>query len=238
VRQKTPTLLIDLNADLAEGRASDAELMQLVTSVNIACGAHAGGPSEMLAALELAHRLRLCVGAHPGFMDREEFGRKETAITPEDLRALLEYQVGALKSLSEGVGVIVEHLKPHGALYHQVMRDHDLAQTLLLVAKRHGLAVMGLPDVPLEQWSGLLGVRYIREGFADRRYRQDGSLMPRSQPDAMLRDPRQAAKQVRRLVEEQHVDSICIHGDEPDAVAFAASLRTQLLKEHINLLAR
>jgi UPF0271 protein len=227
---------IDLNADLAEG-LPDTEMMALVTSANIACGCHAGGPKEMMNCLELARQNHVRIGAHPGYLDREHFGRKEMDISPDDLRDLLEYQVGALAALSELAGVTIRYIKPHGAMYHQASVDKPLGLVLLLTAKRHRLAVMGLPGTKLEQLAEHLGVVYIREGFADRRYRSDGSLVPRTEAKAMIDDPSEAAKQVQRLVKEKGVQSICVHGDTPGAVAFTKALRKQLQSDHFDFVA-
>jgi len=227
---------IDLNADLAEG-LPDAEVMALVTSANVACGCHAGGSKEMMTCLELARKHRVRIGAHPGYADREHFGRQEMDISPDDLRDLLEYQIGALAALCELAGVDIKYVKAHGAMYHQTSLDKPLGLSLLLTAKRHRLAVVGLPGTMLEQLAGHLGVPYIREGFADRRYRANGSLVPRTEAKAMIDDPLEAAKQVQRLVKEQGVQSICVHGDTPGAVAFTKALRQQLQSERFDFVA-
>jgi UPF0271 protein len=191
----------------------------------------------MTSCLELARQHHVRVGVHPGYLDREHFGRREIDISPDDLRDLLEYQVGALAALCELTGVTIRYLKPHGAMYHQTSTNKALGLSLLSTAKRHRLAVMGLPWTTLEQLAELLGVPYIREGFADRRYRANGSLVPRTETNAMLVDPVEAAKQVQWLVKERGVQSICVHGDTPGAVAFTKVLRQQLQCEHFDFAA-
>ncbi len=218
-------MLIDFNADIAEGCPNDAELMQYVQSVNIACATHAGSPAIMVQALREAKARGLRVGAHPGFFDRENFGRQEVKVTPEELYHIVLYQLAALKSLADEVGIAVAYVKPHGAMYHQVGRDRSQAEVMVEASRKFGVAIMGQPGMVIEAECKANGVQYLKEGFADRRYRPDGTLVPRDQPDAMLHDPHDAARQVRWLVETVGVDSICVHGDEPKAVAFVREVR-------------
>ncbi len=220
---------IDFNADIAEGCPHDAELMQYVQSVNIACATHAGSPATMIQALREAKARGLRVGAHPGLFDREHFGRKETPVTPEELYHIIVYQLGALRSLAEEVGIPISYVKPHGAIYHQVARDQQLAKTLVDAARKYDLAIMGQPGTSIENECKAAGIQYLKEGFADRRYQPDGTLVPRTQPDAMLHDPHEAAQQVRWLIDTIAVDSICVHGDEPEAVAFVKAVRRLLV---------
>lgn len=222
-------MIIDFNADIAEGCPHDAELMQYVQSVNIACATHAGSPVIMVQALREAKARNLRVGAHPGYFDRENFGRQEVKVTPEELYYNVIYQLAALKSLAEEVGIAVAYVKPHGAKYHQVGRDRSLAKAMVDAARKFGLAIMGQPGTVIEAVCKTNGVHYLKEGFADRRYLPDGTLVPRTQHDAMLYDPHEAVKQIRWLVEAFGVDSICVHGDEPKAVTFVRELR-QLLE--------
>lgn len=223
-------MMIDFNADIAEGCPYDAELMQYVQSVNIACATHAGSPAIMVQALREAKARNLRVGAHPGYFDRENFGRQEVKVTPEELYHILIYQLAALKSLADDVGIAVTYVKPHGAKYHQVGRDQLLAKAMVDAARKFGLAVMGQPGTVIEAECKRAGVEYLKEGFADRRYLPDGTLVPRTQPDAMLHDPHEAVKQIRWLIDTFGVDSICVHGDEPKAVAFVRGVRGLLLE--------
>ncbi|HQR07900.1 MAG TPA: 5-oxoprolinase subunit PxpA [Gemmatales bacterium] len=221
-------MLIDFNADIAEGCPHDAELMQYVQSVNIACATHAGSPAIMVQALREAKARNLRVGAHPGYFDREHFGRTELPVTADELYQIVIYQLGALQTLATEVGMAVSYVKPHGAMYHQVGRDQALAEAVAMAARKFGLAVMGLPDSQLEDASSWAGIQYLREGFADRRYRPDGSLVPRTEPNAMIHDPVQALRQIHWLMETVDVVSICVHGDEPEAVRFLREMRRLL----------
>jgi UPF0271 protein len=219
---------IDLNADLGEGAGFDAELMPLVTSANVCCGLHAGGPGEIARTLVLAHRFGVRVGAHPGYADREHFGRRELALANQDLLALCVYQLGALDAMAESLGLGVHYVKPHGALYNQACRDRNVADLLVIAATHLRLPVVGLPGSQLEA-ACRDRVPFVAEGFADRRYRPDGSLVPRSEPDAFVHDPDEAVKQVEWLIREAGVRTICVHGDNPEAVAFAGAVREALL---------
>lgn len=226
---------IDLNADLAEGCPYDAELMEIVTSANICCGQHAGGPEIMREALATARQLGVRVGAHPGYADREHFGRRALTIPPPQLYLAVLQQIQDLIQEAAEEGVKVAYVKPHGAMYHQASYEPGLALAVVRAAKECKLAVMGLPTTLLESTAKQLDVPFIREGFADRRYNNNGTLVPRSEPDAMLTDPHEAAQQVRRLVSQRSVQSICVHGDKPDALEFARALREELNKQGLSL---
>jgi UPF0271 protein len=227
-------LCIDLNSDLGEGCASDPELMPLITSANIGCGFHAGDCETTFAALELAARCHVQVGAHPGFPDREEFGRRELNWPPERILHECIYQAGAVKALARTAGCTVRYLKPHGALYNMACRDAAVATAVIAAAVELGLAVMGLPDSQLQR-TAQGNVPFIAEGFADRRYRPDGSLMPRTEPDAFVNDPALAVEQAQRLIRDRGVRTLCVHGDNPHALAFVQALRTSLLSKGFTL---
>ncbi|GBD36339.1 hypothetical protein HRbin36_01461 [bacterium HR36] len=226
---------IDLNADVAEGVGNEAELLPLVTSANVACAAHAGSPADIWFTLQLAKRLGVVVGAHPGYFDREHFGRRELSWQPESLHAELVYQLSALQGLAQAAGVQLHYLKPHGALYNQACREEPLADLLARLAKQWNLALVGLPNSWLERCAARQGVRFCREGFADRRYQPDGSLVPRHRADAFVDDPQQAAQQVLRLVEEYRVQTVCVHGDRPGVVAFTRHLREELERRGVTV---
>lgn len=221
-------MLIDLNADLGEGAGADAELMPLLTSANVCGGLHAGGPDALRAAVELAAKHGVAVGAHPGYDDRANFGRRDQALTGPQLGSLLAYQIGAVQAVARLVGVGVRYVKPHGALYTQACRDEHYAVPVMGVALLHGLTVVGLPGSVLE---GVCRgkVPFVAEGFADRRYRPDGSLVPRTDPGAFVHDAEEAAAQVERLIRDRGVRTVCVHGDNPEAVAFARAVRETLL---------
>ncbi len=226
---------IDLNADLGEGAGFDAELMPLVTSANVCCGAHAGDPDTTRATLELAARHGVTVGAHPGYPDREHLGRRELHVRPEQVGTLCLYQIGGLEALARVVPVPVKYLKPHGALYNQACRDEPLARAVAAVALLSGLALVGLPGSRLEVAADRIGLPFVPEGFADRRYRPDGSLVPRTEPDAFVHDPAEAVRQVQWLIRERGVRTVCVHGDNPEAVAFTRAVRGALLARGFTL---
>jgi UPF0271 protein len=229
-------MLIDLNADLGEGAGTDAALMPLITSANVSCGFHAGDSETVAAALELAKRHGVRVGAHPGYPDREHFGRREMTIPGQDLLGLLNRQLHRLSELACEQGLEVRYVKPHGALYNQACRDERVAGPVVLACKSFersmttlGVAVVGLPGSELDRLTAEVGLAFIPEGFADRRYRPDGSLVPRTEPDALLHDPKEVVEQVEWLVREKGVRTICVHGDTPGAVEFVRAVRAALL---------
>jgi UPF0271 protein len=228
-------MLIDLNADLGEGAGTDADLMPLITSANISCGFHAGDADTIAAALELAKTHGVRVGAHPGYPDREHFGRRERDYDEYRLYLMCLHQLGALIALSDEVGVKVVYLKPHGALYHQATRNGgDAYATGLLNAAASQavdgvLPVVALPDSLLQRVAIQLNHPFIPEGFADRRYRPDGTLVPRTEPDAILHEVKEVVAQVEWLVREKGVRTICVHGDTPGAVEFVRAVRAALL---------
>jgi UPF0271 protein len=226
---------IDLNADLGEGAGFDAELMPLVTSANVCCGLHAGGPDEVARTIELAKRHGVVVGAHPGYADRESFGRRELDLDPRAVYQLCVYQVGAVWALANSLGWELRYVKPHGALYNQACRDLPIAEAVVYSANVFRLPVMGLPGSALESACRAAGVLFFREGFADRWYRPDGSLVPRTEPGAFVNDPAVAVAQVEWLIRDRGVRTVCVHGDNPRAVAFTTAVRTALLDRGFTL---
>jgi UPF0271 protein len=225
---------IDLNCDLGEGCPYDDELMALITSANVACGFHAGDPATACAALVSAARHGVQAGAHPGFPDREGFGRRELA---RDERRVFEdcaYQIGALAGLAKAVGLPLRYVKPHGALYNMACRDDAYARPVIAAAEQFGLAMMGLPGSRLEALSAGR-VPFVAEGFADRRYLPDGSLVPRSRPDAFVEDPDEAVRQAEWLLREKGVRTLCVHGDNPQALAFVRALREELARRGVEV---
>jgi UPF0271 protein len=221
---------IDLNCDLGEGCPYDAELMPLVTSANIACGFHAGDAATAHAALRQAVGHGVQAGAHPGFPDREHFGRRELSRGEEQVFEDCVYQAGALAGLARAVGTALRYVKPHGALYNMACRDEAYARPVVAAAELFGLAVMGLPGSRLE---ALCAGRcdFIAEGFADRRYLPDGSLVPRTRPDAFVEDPAEAVRQAEQLLRTRGVRTLCVHGDNPRALAFVRELRAALTRQ-------
>ena len=233
---------VDLNCDLGEGAGRDAELMALVTSANIACGAHAGSRDGMRAAIALALRHGTAIGAHPGLPDREHFGRVELPITADDALRLVLDQVQLLQDMAAGAGGRIVHVKPHGALYGLASRDRAIADAVAEAVHRADprLILIGLARGRLLDAGRAKGLRVASEVFADRTYQPDGSLTPRTQPNAVIPDAAAGAAQVLRLVREGRVpavdgaevaaeaDTVCIHGDGPDPAGFARRLRSVL----------
>lgn len=220
-------MLIDLNADLGEGVDTDAELMPLITSANVCCGLHAGGPGDIARTLGLAHKHGVAIGAHPGYADREHFGRREHKLGNQDLVALCVYQLGAVDAMAAALGLELGYVKPHGALYHQACHDRHVADLFVVAAAQLRLPVVGLPGSQLEA-ACCDRVPFISEGFADRRYQPDGSLVPRTEPNAFVHDPQEAVEQVEWLIRERSVRTICVHGDNPQAIAFTKAVRDAL----------
>jgi UPF0271 protein len=221
---------IDLNCDLGEGCPHDAELMPLITSANVSCGGHAGDRLTALAALNLAKEHHVQVGAHPGFADREHFGRRELDLPPEQIYQQCRAQVEDLQGWAAEAGVRVRYIKPHGALYNMACRDEQVAAPVVRAAAEVGLALMGLPGSRLE--AACAGrVPFLAEGFADRRYQPDGSLVPRSAPGAFVEDPEEAVRQAVWLLRARGVKTLCVHGDNPQAVAFVRALREALIRQ-------
>jgi UPF0271 protein len=225
---------IDLNADLGEGFPNDAALLARVTSASVACGAHAGEPATLERTLAEARDRRVAVGAHPGYADRAEFGRRELHLPPGAVTRLIIEQVESLGRLAVPLGVPIRFVKPHGALYNQAQREEDIAAEVIAALSQLGLPLLGQPASVLESRARAAGVPYITEGFPDRRYRHDGRLMPRSEAGAILHDPAEIEAQVVRLV-AQGVMTLCIHGDDPRAVANAETVRAILDRQGIAL---
>jgi UPF0271 protein len=218
---------IDLNCDLGEGCPFDAELMPLITSANIACGFHAGDAAIAFTTLSLAAQHGVSAGAHPSFPDRDSFGRNELDQTEQQVFEDCVYQIGALAGLARAVGIALSHVKPHGALYNMACREARYARPIVAATVLFSLPVVALPDSQLQK--ACAGkVEFIAEGFADRRYLPDGSLVPRSQPDAFVKDPAEAVEQAIRLVRQKGIRTLCVHGDNPRALAFVRALRSAL----------
>lgn len=237
---------IDLNADVGESfgawrMGADEDLVPLVSSVNIACGAHAGDPATILATCALAVRHGAVIGAHPGYPDLAGFGRRELALAPAELRATLVVQVGAVQAAARVAGGLVRHVKPHGALYNLAARDPRVAETVALAIRDldAGLVLIGLAGSASVDAGRAAGLAVAAEAFADRRYEADGSLRSRSLPGALL-GPADAAEQAVSIARDGaatahdgsrltiRADTICVHGDGPEAVAVARAVREAL----------
>ena len=199
-----------------------------MTSAAISCGAHAGDAGAIGRTLEIAVARGVVVGAHPGFPDREGFGRRPRAIDRDGARALVLEQVETLAALAFRVGAAIRFVKPHGALYNQAQDDDAIAAGIVAAAKELEVPVLGLPGGAVERAAGGEGVAFIAEGFADRRYRPGGRLVPRGEPGAVLDDPALIGLQVLELAGGGRVRTLCIHGDDPGAVALATRVRAIL----------
>ena len=242
-------LFVDLNADLGEGSGHDNELFELISSASIATGFHAGDSDTMHAAVWAAKEQGVAVGAHPSFFDRENFGRKELKMSNEEVFDAVAYQLGIFQAIASALDVRPNHVKPHGALYNMAVRDPELADAIARAIKSvDPKLILFAPDnSELARAGEAHGVQIAREIFADRNYLNDGWLVPRTRPDALLRDPKEAAQRVLRMLREGKVrsiesrdvdvrgETICVHGDTPGAVEFARELRTQLDREDVRI---
>lgn len=233
---------IDLNADLGEGSGGEGDLMALVSSCNIACGGHAGDAGSMAQALRLAKAAGVHAGAHPSFPDRANFGRAPSDLTGPALARELLRQICALKAIAARLGVPLTHVKPHGALYNMAAGDTSLARIVASAAGASlpGAALVGPPNSALDDEAARAGLAFLAEGFADRAYEADGRLRAREEPGAVLTSPDAQALQAldmagRHCVTAHDgaeldlpVETICIHGDTPGALAAARRIRTTL----------
>ena len=238
---------LDLNCDMGEGfgawrMGDDAALLDHVTSANIACGYHAGDPGTIHRTVELALEKGVAIGAHPSLPDLQGFGRRRMNVSAGETYDMVLYQIGALAGFAIACGGKLAHVKAHGALYNMAAQDAKLAQAIARAIKDFdsGLVLFGLAGSELVRAGEQAGLKTASEVFADRTYQSDGSLTPRTQSDAIIQDPEAAIAQVRRMIGEGHVrsrqgsdvpvraDTLCIHGDEPNAVEFAIRIRKAL----------
>jgi UPF0271 protein len=244
-------LVVDLNADLGEGAGHDNEILDLVSSANIACGFHAGDPASIFASIQAAHERGVAVGAHPSFADRENFGRTEMTIPPEEVYSLVSYQIGAFQALARAAGAEMNHVKPHGALYNMAARDRSLADLIAraIFTIDPQLILFAPSESPLDLAATELGLQTVSEVFADRNYLADGALVPRSRSDAFVHDPVEAADRILRMLSEGKVRAVdgtdvtvfaatvCVHGDNPRAIEFVRQLRRRLDLEEVMIAA-
>lgn len=245
---------IDLNCDLGEGFGPhggehDAEVMPLVSSANLACGFHASDPSTMRRTVRLAARHGVAIGAHPSFPDLAGFGRRHLAATPDEVRDDVTYQVGALLAFCRAEGVALRHVKAHGALYHAAARDLSTALALAEAARGvdPGLWLVGPPGSATAEAARRTGLRFVGEAFADRAYLDDGQLVPRGRPGAVLTDPLEVAARVARLARERtllaangevvalEAGTLCVHGDTPGAAGLLREVRAELERQGVEV---
>lgn len=243
---------VDLNCDIGErfgvyqlGR--DKELMDIVSSVNIACGFHGGDATVMRQTVELAVQKNVAIGAHPGYPDRQGFGRRDMNLSPEEVFDIVIYQIGALMAFVKAEGGVLHHVKPHGALYNRAARDSRLANSIARAVYRldRNLILVGLSGSCLVSESRTLGLKTANESFCDRTYQDDGSLTSRQLADSIIEDPNIAAEQALQIVRDKRVisvngkkipvqaDTLCIHGDGRFAVEHATAIAGILKKNGI-----
>ncbi|WP_432777064.1 5-oxoprolinase subunit PxpA [Brevibacillus gelatini] len=239
--------VVDLNCDMGESfgaykLGNDQEILQYISSANIACGFHAGDPSTMRKTVKLALESRVAIGAHPGLPDLVGFGRRNMDISAQDAYDLVVYQIGALQAFVQAEGGVMQHVKPHGALYNMAAVRPALAEAIAEAVYRVNpeLVLFGLAGSELTRAGEKIGLRTAHEVFADRTYQVDGTLTPRTQPDALIAEEAKSLAQVVRMVTEGKVqslqgvdvpiraDTICIHGDGAHSLAFAQSIRQAL----------
>jgi 5-oxoprolinase (ATP-hydrolysing) subunit A len=247
---------VDLNADIGESfgiyqTGHDEMLMRSITSGSIACGFHAGDPSVMRRTVRLAVRAGVAIGAHPGFPDLVGFGRREINADPQDIFDFVLYQIGALSAVAKAEGARLQHVKPHGALYNMSARNTEMAEAIARAVAAFGepLTMVGPPGSELLSAAARLGLPVAAEGFADRSYEPDGSLTPRHLADSVLSDPGSVAQRAVRMIRDHkvtardgstltlQVDTICVHGDTPDAADLAAAVRAGLEQAGITVAA-
>jgi len=240
-------MFIDLNADLGEGCDNDEALLALVSSANIACGWHAGDAKTMRQCVRWALQNGVAIGAHPSFPDRENFGRSEMNLPADEVIAGMLYQIGALAAITKAEGGRLAHVKPHGALYNQAVKDPLLADALCEAVKRFdpSLKFFGLAGSGMIEAAHRAGLQPVEEVFADRAYNADGSLVSRRLPGALIESDAEAIAQTLSLVRDHCVtaidgstvavnaQSVCLHGDGAHALEFAHRIREKLTSEGI-----
>ena len=245
---------VDLNCDLGESFGAykigkDEEIIPLISSANVACGAHAGDPDVMAKTAELCKNNGISMGAHPGFFDLMGFGRRNLAVSPSEAKNLIIYQVGALDAFAKSMGIKLCHVKPHGALYNMAAKDKALAKAIAegIYAYDKSLVLLGLSGSEMLNAAKEIGLPYAAEVFADRAYEDDGSLVARNKPGAMIKDEDEAVSRVIRMIKEHKVTSIsgkdidiepasvCVHGDSEKALLFVKKIRSALAGEGIEI---
>ena len=245
---------VDLNSDLGESFGAytlgmDAEILRFVSSANVACGYHAGDPLVMEDTIRLAKEAGVAVGSHPGFPDLMGFGRRNMVCSPKEVKAYVKYQLGALLAFTKSQGLAMQHCKPHGALYNMAAKDKAMAVAIAEAIKEvdPDIILLGLANSLMIEAGKEAGLRVASEVFADRAYQADGTLVPRSKPGAVIHDTEEAIARTIRMVKEGKVtaitgeevplsaDSICVHGDNPSALAFVENIRARLEAEGVSI---
>lgn len=247
-------LTVDLNSDLGESFGAykigmDDEILKYISSANIACGWHGGDPMVMDKTVDLAKKNSVGIGAHPGFFDLMGFGRRNMAATPEEIKNYIKYQLGALTAFAQSKGEKVQHLKAHGAMYNMAAKDEKIADAIAeaIYEVDKDIILMGLANSEMIKSGKKLGLKTANEVFADRAYNPDGTLVPRSMEGAVIHDADLAISRTIKMVKTGRVntingeeisikaDSICVHGDNPEALNFVKKIREELEKEGIEI---
>ena len=234
---------IDLNCDLGEEAGNDEAVMPYITSANIACGFHAGNEDVMRATVKLAKQYGVNIGAHPGWNDRQNFGRTEMNISADEAEEIVFQQINTLAKIAKEEGAVLTHVKPHGALYNQAAKDRVLADAIVRAVKRISvdLILVGLAGSGLCEAGAEAGINVAGEGFPDRAYNPDGTLMSRSEKGAVIESPKEVAANALQLIKDGilfgekmvRVETLCLHGDNPRAAENARLLREVLLKNGV-----
>lgn len=230
---------IDLNCDLGEGIGNDEAIMPFITSANIACGFHAGDESTMRETIRLAKKYRVNIGAHPSWDDRENFGRKEMNLSADEAEKIIFYQIELLAKICKEEKAELTHVKPHGALYNQSARDIDLANAIARAVKTvsEDLILVGLAGSRSIEAGIKMKIKVAGEGFADRRYNPDGSLMSRNLAGAVIDSPAEVAYHALQLIQGGKIDTLCLHGDHVNALENVRLLRNVLEKNDVEVVA-
>ena len=245
---------IDLNADLGESFSiykigNDEEIMNYITSANIACGWHGGDPMVMRKTVKLAKKKNVAIGAHPSYLDKLGFGRRYMRISAEEAKNYVLYQIGALYAFARAEGLKIQHVKPHGALYNAMVKEEELARGIIegILEFDKGLIFVGPSNSKIMDMARDMGARVAHEIFADRAYNLDGTLVPRGKPGAVIEDKEEIANRVISMVKdggiksidgewvELKADTVCIHGDNPNAVEITKYVREVLMEEGIEI---
>ena len=245
---------IDLNCDLGESFGNykigmDEEVIKYISSANIACGFHASDPLVMVKTVSLAKENGVSIGAHPGYPDLVGFGRRNMNVAPEELKAMVQYQIGALNAFCKSAGIKMNHVKPHGAMYNMAAKDEKLALAIAegIAEVDYSLILFGLSGSQLLTAAATVGLKCANEVFADRAYEEDGSLVARTKAGAVITDEEEVIERVIKMIKEEKVKtitgkeisicphSICVHGDNPKALNFVKVIRQRLLQENIKI---
>ncbi len=249
-------LRVDLNCDLGESFGNyklglDEEVIKFISSANVACGFHASDPLVMAKTVKIAKDAGVAVGAHPGFPDLTGFGRRNMNVLPAELKAMVQYQIGALKAFCDSNKIKMQHVKPHGAMYNMAAKDEKLAIAIAegIAEVDDSLILLGLSGSEMLKAAEKMGLKSKKEVFADRAYEEDGTLVARTKPGSMITDENLAIERVLQMIKKGSVkavtgkeipieaDSICVHGDSPKALDFVKKIRAALLSEGIELCA-